>query len=305
MNDTPSLFLRQESTPHGGRALVLGGGGSAGNAWLIGVVAGLAHARVDAIWADLIVGTSAGATTAAQITARPPARLLDEILSSAPASSNGTGPARERTGSAAHHLARTQRIIDDALDAADMRRRMGAAAIEMAATSEGAGRRWHDIVAARLPRPDWPEQRIVITAVEAATGDPVLFDRTSGVALVDAVAASCSSGSAYPIGSSSYIDGGYRANAENADLAMGYARVLVLAPFGGASRTPATWGTHLSAQIAALRSAGSAVATIFPDDDARAAFGDDVMDPSTRAPAARAGFAQGRAVGPTLAPFWS
>lgn len=303
MNDIPSPFPHDESAPHDGRALVLGGGGSAGNAWLIGVIAGLAETGVDAASADLIVSTSAGATAAAQITAAPPGRLLDDILTSVPPSPNGAGPARTRTGAAAHHLERTQRIIDEAHDAADMRRRMGAAALEMAAASEGAAQRWRDIVGARLPQPDWPDQRIVITAVEAATGEPVLFDRASGVALVD-VAASCSSGSAYPIGSSSYIDGGYRANAENADLAAGYARVLVLAPFGGAARTPATWGTHLSAQIAALRSTGSAVETMFPDDDARAAFGDNVMDPSTRAPAARAGFAQGRAAGPALARFW-
>jgi hypothetical protein len=41
--------------------LVLGGGGgSAGNAWLIGVIAGLFDAGLDVTEADLIVGTSAG-----------------------------------------------------------------------------------------------------------------------------------------------------------------------------------------------------------------------------------------------------
>jgi NTE family protein len=44
-------------------ALVLGGGGAAGNAWEIGIIAGLAEAGLDLTEAaDLVVGTSAGAT---------------------------------------------------------------------------------------------------------------------------------------------------------------------------------------------------------------------------------------------------
>jgi NTE family protein len=42
------------------RALVLGGGGAAGNAWEIGVLAGLLDAGLDVTDADLIVGTGAG-----------------------------------------------------------------------------------------------------------------------------------------------------------------------------------------------------------------------------------------------------
>ena len=67
------------------RALVFGGGGSAGNAWEIGVIAGLFDAGLDATEADLIIGTSAGSTAAAQITsATQPAELLADILAAAP-----------------------------------------------------------------------------------------------------------------------------------------------------------------------------------------------------------------------------
>lgn len=41
-------------------ALVLGGGGSTGNAWLIGAVAGLHEAGIDVSQADVVIGTSAG-----------------------------------------------------------------------------------------------------------------------------------------------------------------------------------------------------------------------------------------------------
>jgi NTE family protein len=124
--------------------------------------------------------------------------------------------------------------------------------------------------------------------------------------LVDAVAASCANGFGVPpygIGDSRYIDGGYRRN-ENADLAAGYRRVLVLSPFSGRSRHPVDWGMHLGAQVDELRARGSRVESIFPDSNSRDAFGINMMDPSTRPPAARAGYNQGRALGGHLTQFW-
>jgi NTE family protein len=147
---------------------------------------------------------------------------------------------------------------------------------------------------------------MLITAVDALTGDPVVFDRHSGVDLVDAVAASTSNGFGVPpysIGDNRYIDGGYRRN-ENADLAAGYERVLVLSPFGGRSRHPLEWGMQLAAQVDELRAGGSTVETIFPDGNSLKAFGDNMMNPSTRPPAARAGYGQGKALAGQLTEFW-
>ncbi len=64
------------------RALVLHGGGSAGNAWEIGVIAGLFDAGVDVTEADVIIGTSAGSTAAAQDEASgtSPTELLASVL---------------------------------------------------------------------------------------------------------------------------------------------------------------------------------------------------------------------------------
>lgn len=45
---------------------MLGGAGSAGNAWVIGVVTGLGDVGVDVTDPDLIVGTSSGSTAATQ-----------------------------------------------------------------------------------------------------------------------------------------------------------------------------------------------------------------------------------------------
>ena len=102
-------------------------------------------------------------------------------------------------GPVADHMERTSRIIAAAEDAADMRRRMGAAALEMDAasgSSEQAQRR--AAVAARLPSQRWPQRPMLIVAVDAHTGEPVVFDRRSGVDLVDAVAASCANGFGVP-----------------------------------------------------------------------------------------------------------
>lgn len=293
------------SEPRARTALVLGGGGSTGNAWLIGVIAGLCEAGLDATAADLLIGTSAGSTAAAQITSTTPAQLLADILAAAAAPLAGAGgsargPAPIR--SVGNQLATTRTIIAAAVDAADMRRRMGAWALETDAASPRSAQ-WRATVAARLPHQFWPERRLLITAVDADTGEPVVFDRHSGVDLVDAVAASCASGFAYRIGDNRYIDGGYRRN-ENADLAGGSARVLVLSPFGGRSRHPLTWGMDLATQVDELRAGGSRVETICPDSDSENLFGTNAMDLSLRPPAARAGYDQGRARAAQLTEFW-
>jgi NTE family protein len=287
------------------RALVLGGGGSTGNAWLVGVVAGMLDAGLDVTDADLIVGTSAGATAAAQITSTSPAVLLSELLSFVPPERGRPTGSGGRVPPAVNHLERTDAIIAAATDAGDMRRRLGAAALDLEAASDGSwSARWRAIVAARLPTASWPEHRLLITAVDARTGESVSFDRDSGVELVDAVAASCSSGLPYAIGDDRYLDGGYRRSSENVDLAAGHRRVLVLSPFGGRSRAPSEWGLHLAAQVDELRAGGSTVETVSPDSSADHLFGRNAMDLSLRPAAARLGHDQGRARAEELSRFW-
>ena len=305
--DQPQVDATQR-VPAGERALVLGGGGSTGNAWLIGVVAGLFDAGLDVTRADLTIGTSAGSTTAAQIAGATPTELFAATVAAAP--QQRTGPPGSDQGRVPRrpvvdHLERMRTIIASAEDAADMRRRVGAAALDMDAASDGSWQtQWRVTVAARLPSQRWPQRTVLITAVDAQTGEPVVFDRRSGVDLVDAVAASCASGLPYRIGDRRYIDGGYRSNADNADLAAGYARVLVLSPFGGRSLQPLGWGMHLATQVAELRARGSRVETIFPGTDSEHMFGANPMDPSLRPPAAQAGYDQGRGLVEQLTEFW-
>ena len=300
-----------DSTPAtDGRALVLAGGGAAGNAWELGLIAGLSDAGVEVVVSDLIVGTSAGSTVAAQITSGTrPADLYAAILGEVPQPRGGDARSSGRRAphlSGPSYLEWSNGIIGSAEDPPDMRRRMGAASLERDAADGSSQRRWRDTVAARLPSHHWPQQAVLIPAVDARTGEPVLFDRHSGTDLVDAVAASTSSGFAgpYRIGQNRYLNGGYR-RSENADLAGGYGRVLVLSPFGGRSRMPREWGMDLATQVGELRAGGSRVETVFPDAGAGDVFDANALDPYTRPQAARGGHDQGRALAESLADFWN
>jgi NTE family protein len=297
----------------GDRALVLAGGGAAGNAWELGLIAGLAEGGVDLVAADLVVGTSAGSTVAAQITCGTTASdLYAAILTEVPPPRPAGGvPGGERpaTVSGPSYLEWSDGIIAASADPADMRRRMGAAALEREAADisvpDGAGAaRWRKVVASRLPDHEWPEQRVVVVAVDAPSGEPVLFDRDSGVDLVDAVAASTSAMTPYRIGEQRLLNGGYR-RSENADLAQGFARVVVLSPFGGRSRMPAAWRMDLASQVEDLEASGSRVETVFPDSGSGEVFDANALDPATRLPAGRGGHAQGLGLAPYLSAFWN
>jgi NTE family protein len=287
-------------------ALVVGAGGAAGNAWAIGVIAGLAEAGLDMTEAaDLVVGTSSGATVAAWVRSGiPPAELLASVLSE-PVQPVGQNRERPPSPPMATVFERMRAIGAAATSAADLRRAMGAFGLESdSIVGPGAGQR-RALVAARLPRHEWPDRPMIVVAVDAHTGELAAFDRDSGVDLVDAVTASTALPGTTPtvnINGARYINGGVRSG-ENADLAGGYANVVVLSPFGGRSGTLPEGqfeglrrfpGADLAGQVEALREQGSRVEVITPDADSRAAMGTNQMDPATRIPAARAGFAQGK-----------
>ncbi len=124
-------------------ALVLGGGGAAGNAWEIGIIAGLAETGLDMTEAaDLVVGTSAGATAAAQVRSGiPPAELLASVLSP-PVQPVGQNRERSPSLPMATVFERMRAIGAAAASAADLRRAMGAFGLESdSILGPGAGQR--------------------------------------------------------------------------------------------------------------------------------------------------------------------
>ena len=292
-------------------ALVLGGGGAAGNAWEIGVIAGLAEAGVDLTVADLVIGTSAGATAAAQVRSGISAAESLAAVLSPPMPAAGQNQERPPSLPMATVFERMRAIGAAAHSAADLRRAMGAFGLESDSMLEPGAAHRRAVVASRLPRPEWPDRPMIVTAVDAQTGELTALDSDSGVDLVDAVTASTALPGLVPtvaINGRRYIDGGV-GSPDNVDLASGYAKVVVLSPLGARPPTPPEPGSEpvrqfeglprfpgmdLASQAEALRRQGSHVEVITPDADSRAAMGTNQMDPATRVPAARAGFAQGK-----------
>ncbi|WP_411102344.1 patatin-like phospholipase family protein [Streptomyces sp. cmx-4-9] len=278
----------------GKSALVLGGGGLTGIGWECGILYGLARAGVDLTGADLVVGTSAGSVVGAQLTSGllTSQELYERQLGEA------AGESAARLGAGV--LARYALAMARSRTPAAYRQRVGAMALAARTTGEGERR---EILAARLVSHRWPERRLVVTAVDALTGEPADFDRESGAGLVDAVSASCAVPGVWPpvtVGGRRFIDGGVR-SATNADLAAGHARVVILAPLSlGSGLVPSP-----AAQAARLRAAGARVLLITPSPAARKTFGRNVLDPARRDPAARAGLAQAAAHAAEAAAVWS
>ncbi|MGY1618212.1 patatin-like phospholipase family protein [Geodermatophilus sp. SYSU D00691] len=276
-------------------ALVLGGGGITGIAWEIGVLAGLAEAGVDLTGADLVVGTSAGSVVGAQVTCGGAPEFLFERQLEPPSAER---VARMTRANLARYgwamLASRGRDVE-------FRRRVGALALR----AEAAGltpteQERLDVIGSRLLSREWPERRLVVTAVDALTGEFRPLDRDSGVPLPRAVAASCAVPGVYPpvtIDGRRYVDGGMR-SASNADLARGYERVVVLAPIARGVGPL----TAVDAQVGAL---GAQAAVVTPDEGSRAAIGRNVLDPAARAPSARAGRAQAKTVADRVAAVWT
>lgn len=274
-----------------GRALVLGGGGVTGVAWEIGMLHGLAEGGVDLSAADLLIGTSAGSVVAAQLTSGVP---LEQLFADQVAPATGEVAARISASVIARFVAAS---------AWPSRRHgrawLGRAALRARTVPEADRRR---VIEHRVPQRQWPAQRLLVPAVDAATGQVVIFDRDSGVPLVDAVAASCAVPLVWPpvtIGDRRYLDGGVRSIA-NADLAAGYGRVVVIAPIVAALRRT----DRPAAQVAAL-GPGVRTAVVVPDAAARTAIGSNVLDPARRPAAAQAGREQAATVADRVRQAWA
>ncbi len=259
-----------------GRALVLGGGGVTGVAWELGILAGLAEAGIDLTAADLIVGTSAGSVVAAQITT---GMSLYELYERQLDGFGSEVAARMSFGT----ILKLGWAVLGSRDPQKGRVRAGAMALAARTVPESERRA---IIAGRLPVHEWPDRKVLITAVAADDGEFVVFDQYSGVTLVDAVGASCAVPGVWPpvtINGRRYVDGGMRSPV-NIDLGAGYDQVVVLAPISTSLRRE----TGVARQVAALPK-GTRVAVVEPDQAARTAIGRNVLDPAHRAPAARAG----------------
>jgi NTE family protein len=288
-------------------ALVLGGGGYAGTAFHAGVVTALARAGWDPADASVVLGTSAGATTAALLGAGFPAReyvslILEHRLSDrARAVMDGIG-----------HLKAAPRMPRPRL-------RPAAPALAGRALRPSAGLPFGVLLAAATPAgtvnvadvspgygpqfASWPQRPTWITAVDLVHGQRAVFGRTHRASLPDAVSASVAIPGYFApvlIDGVPYVDGGAWST-HHADLLLGedVDIVVVSAPSSTPERLAgdaAQWlrapiRRQLHREVQALRAAGKQVVVIEPDRGMRDVIGINSMSLRRRKPVALAALA--------------
>ncbi len=262
----------------------------------------MADAGLDVRNADLFVGTSSGSRVALHLASGVAhEEVLQRRLRPDPPSAER--PAAVDWVELRDGLARAKQAGGGPTE---ILRRYGSLALAAASGRNGSTRR--EIVAAQLPMETWPEQKVLIVTVNADTGERRAFDRNSGIDLVDAVIASTASFGWPPtlFQGQHYIDGGFYSS-DNADLATGFDRVMILALQPGPLGVPSMSLVKLDAAVNTLRSGGAQVEVINPDEDTLAALASagGVMNPAISAPAARAGRLQGgRIVSERISSFW-
>lgn len=271
------------------RALVLGGGGVTGVAWELGILEGLRRAGVDLTDADIVIGTSAGSVVGTRIATGPlEAAYADQL--------------RPADGELVAKLGATTLIKLGVMlarpgDQATKWKRLGKAALDAHPESAGARRA---VIRSRIGEPAWPDRDLRITAVDVDRGEFVVFDRTSGVSVLDAVSASCAVPLVWPpvsIDGTTYVDGGARSGT-NADIAVGADAVVVLAPTTIAlSREQA-----ISRQLE--RTGATRTHVVSPDQEATEAMGSNALDPAYRQASAATGLRQGALVAAEVATVW-
>jgi NTE family protein len=278
------------------RALVLAGGGLAGIGWETGILRGIADETPETAKAlldlDVLVGTSAGSTVAAQLGSGLALDVLfDRQTAASSTELNPSVGVDEIT-----ELFVTAMLIPNATKAEKLQK-IGAVALSTPTVTEAVRR---NVIAERLPSHDWPDRVLRISAIDTATGELITFDRNSGVALVDAVAASCAVPGVWPpvtIGERRYMDGGVGSSV-NMALVDDCDVAVVLVPSGRSAPTP--FGGGAAEEIEAC---GASAFGVFPDDESIAAFGPNPLDPACRKPSALAGREQGRRIAAAVTDF--
>lgn len=282
------------------RALILAGGGIAGIAWETGILRGVADESPETarllLDSDVLVGTSAGSTVAAQISSEVTLEELYERQLAQESTEIDSGVDIEVITELFLSALREPRPAEYDKTRGRMQR-IGSVALATETVSEAVRR---GVIEKRLPSHQWPDRALRITAVDAATGEFVVFDPNSVVGLVDAVAASCAVPGAWPpvtIDGRRYMDGGVK-SVVNVDVAEDCEVAVVLVPSG--ADTPSPFGPGPAAEVASFPGRAFGV---FADEESLAAFGANPLDPRCRVASATAGRAQGRREAAALARF--
>lgn len=283
----------ESQPPRFPRALVLGGGGITGIAWMLGVLRGLQERGIDLGEADTVLGTSAGSVVGAQITS---GLSLEELYETQLA------PPDREIGANLSRLTLLRMLPPLLLPGGSRakRARIGRMAMQAHAPEGGPQARRVQVIGSRIGVADWPERRLRVTTVDAESGELRVWERGGRADLLHAVAASCAVPLVWPpvtIGERHYVDGGVRSSA-NVDLAGPSERLVVLAPL------PKSLSKRSSIPVQVARTGAAHHAVVSPDAEALEQIGRNVLDPAKRAAAARAGLRQAADVAEEVRRAW-
>jgi NTE family protein len=281
------------------RALILTGGGMGGAAWETGLLIGLMEHGVDLAAADLIVVTSAGSVTGAQLACG------HDLWAAAEGLKSMTAAAPDISLDDLQEVGGAQNV-DDASDH-DRMLRFG----QIALAADPFPEEMMLLGFAAYADEPFPEN-YACTAIDCESGELTVWDAKSGAPLDRAVASSCGAPGIFPaitINGRRYYDGGV-CSATNAQLAVGYDKVLVVHmmivlpdPAGGGKAVYAH--DAFPAELDLLVNSGAQVEVIDPSDTVTRAIGINLMDPASLPTIIDAGIAQGAALAPKIAAFWN
>ena len=258
-------------------ALVLGGGGSVGIAWEVGVLAGLADAGVDATEASVIVGSSAGSVAGTQVRqGRSIESLVDEQRT--PSTDDRSDPPRPTDLSGLFEIFGMIREAEERTPA--LFREVGRRAIAADTLPESVwiGRFEH-------LGDEWPDGDLRVTAVDCATGQRRIWTAADGVPLCAAVASSCAIPGVFPpvsLDGTRFIDGGLWSSSNlDAVLDADVDRAIFIGPLRAGD--PAA-SRALAAEIGLLESEGVQTTSIVPGEAFATEIGAaNLMNPTFRA----------------------
>jgi NTE family protein len=295
--------------------LVLGAGGVLGEAWMMGLLAGVEDTTgFDMRGCEYFVGTSAGAIVAAHLVA-------------------GQSPRRPPSVGSELEVARPEPVGSLATAALQAARAAGEWAMAMGSLfaplalglAAPGGALVRTTLLRRLPRPRQTldelrrnvdrsgasfDGRLRIVVVDRMSGRRVVFGspRAPKASVGEAVEASCSVPWLFApvrIGEREYVDGGVW-SPTNLDAAPAGREtyVLCLNPAGNLIGTQSLVGvvrsvarSAVSLEALALRRRGTTVQTIAPNVDSATAMGTNFMDREPRARVLAAGYRQGLTLG--------
>jgi len=254
-------------------ALVLGGGGTVGVSWSIGVLSALADALgIDPAGAHVTIGTSAGSVVAAMLHR-----------------GNGLGGQVEYELLAeVFQLWTTSRVMS-----AEVARQIGERALR---ASQKSADEWVAVLRERLGNVEWPPGDVRMTTVDCSSGERRVWHAGDGADVVRVVSASSAVPGLIPpidIGDASYMDGGVW-SLLNADLVKGtgVTDVLMLAPQAGAGVLAPGAMEDVKRETAELAGDGFRVHALVPGEGYET-IGLNAMDAALRAPAVDLGLREG------------